>query len=537
MAATDKFSKDTSQATKVVIRRNYMTRTYSGCNLLSSDRLSKVPKEIAKSPQTLIWHSPRDLEEFPPLEPLDLPIELKLMDIILGDDPLNEGIAVEDDNKKRAELAKKNLQDALWQAGKKRVTLQERYNVILMNMRAVLKQLTITINEDLQNIINQFLEGWTELCGKIRRTRQIISGHELAELSRADYQRHKVELKQNLATMYISIANLESDLESVERKRAAQLSNELSETGNQLKRLNFQRHDAIATSLQEEATSVNLILVRNREMIYEYIQCLHAVRNELDEVSTQCFEIFDEKWFDVRSKNVIANFTSNMQECLNVDFMGYYAQYQEKFDLILASCVDQINKIVEWDPCTPIAESASKWKAKAIETANEQSKTIDSFLDNLDKMERTMDHELQKITEYWFPRMIEANPKGVDWLKADIEKTRRTQDISAGKQAALSFSSKAARNNYVKLKIMEFTICLSVNRTMFLNMNLLEAEVEVVKQIREFYVQYSRTKVALEKELSSEMSSIRVETKESLIHTKAQKAKEILQNILKSILY
>lgn len=108
------------------IRRNYMSRTYSGANLLHSSGKNHTVKAVHQYSDNLMWYRPR-VVKFPPLKYLDKTIELKLIDIIMGDDPLNEGLDVEHDEKKREQLAQKNLKFALWNAGRKRVLLREKY--------------------------------------------------------------------------------------------------------------------------------------------------------------------------------------------------------------------------------------------------------------------------------------------------------------------------------------------------------------------------------------------------------------------------
>jgi hypothetical protein len=127
MAAASAKTKQTTTVELVVpMRRNYHTRTYSGAILLRSDYLGDISRRIHKSVDSLSWHSPRNINQFPILRPLDRDTEMKIMDIVLGDDPLQEGLIVEDDNKNRAQLAEKNLNDALVQSGSKRYQLQQR---------------------------------------------------------------------------------------------------------------------------------------------------------------------------------------------------------------------------------------------------------------------------------------------------------------------------------------------------------------------------------------------------------------------------
>ena len=109
------------------IRRNYMTRTYSGDNLLKSDFLSHAQKSILKSKINLIADNQKNISSFPELTHLDFETEMKLLDIVFGEDPLMEGTTTLEHNIKIAKQAKENLENALSVAGKRRLMLKERF--------------------------------------------------------------------------------------------------------------------------------------------------------------------------------------------------------------------------------------------------------------------------------------------------------------------------------------------------------------------------------------------------------------------------
>jgi hypothetical protein len=110
------------------IRRNYLTRTYSGDNLLKSDKMSPARKMIYKSKQNLIWDNHNNLHTLPlKVERLDFKAEMKIFDIVFGEDPLLEGTTTLALNIKLAKQQQKNLENALSVAGKKRLIFKERY--------------------------------------------------------------------------------------------------------------------------------------------------------------------------------------------------------------------------------------------------------------------------------------------------------------------------------------------------------------------------------------------------------------------------
>ena len=111
------------------IRRNYLTRTYSGDNLLKSDKMSPAQKMIFKAKQNLIWDNHSNINTLPlKVSLLDFKAEMKIFDIVFGEDPLLEGTTTLAHNIKLAKQQQKNLENALSVAGKKRLVFKERYD-------------------------------------------------------------------------------------------------------------------------------------------------------------------------------------------------------------------------------------------------------------------------------------------------------------------------------------------------------------------------------------------------------------------------
>ena len=105
-------------------RRNYRTRTYSGGNLLSGDKLDGISKAISEYTDNLFWSRRENLLAFPPLEHINQKIQLQLMDIIMGDDALGEGWHRNTDKVEEA------FRLSLLNAKKNQMVLQERSNLI-----------------------------------------------------------------------------------------------------------------------------------------------------------------------------------------------------------------------------------------------------------------------------------------------------------------------------------------------------------------------------------------------------------------------
>ena len=70
--------------------------------------------------------SQRNIKTFLPLSHLDFKTEMKIFDIIFGEDPLMEGTTTQEHNIKIAIQEKENLDNVLSLAGKKRLLLKER---------------------------------------------------------------------------------------------------------------------------------------------------------------------------------------------------------------------------------------------------------------------------------------------------------------------------------------------------------------------------------------------------------------------------
>jgi hypothetical protein len=142
-------------------RRNYRTRTYSGAILLHSDRQSNAQKAISAISDNLSWYLPRNLQNgFPPLTALDRDIEFKLMDIIMGQDPLNE--RVDHDLQSQRNYNSNNAK--LPSSGKKKFMLQERHGNYVRNSNLDLEWVYHVSNEKIVSLHFQFIDEWKKLA-------------------------------------------------------------------------------------------------------------------------------------------------------------------------------------------------------------------------------------------------------------------------------------------------------------------------------------------------------------------------------------
>jgi hypothetical protein len=359
-----------------------------------------------------------------------------------------------------------------------------------------------------------------------------LKSSELAELSMKEYQNLKTKLDDANESMQFQIRQLELDLEMHEKERVIEISMELTSCANQLKKLNFQRHDVIDELFEEEAYAINLTTIKNREMICNYLQCLKEMAKEILIASGNCIEYSNKHWNQWRADSLMAKFQHDLHVSVQFDFPKFYVKYQTKFDQLLVHLVDQIDDISRWNPFQPIKESSLKWRKRASAESMEQQHAIDLFSSELSEMERMMDQVIQKVSSRWIPQMKEVDQGKLSVMKQDLSKARKTNELMQGRHAAMSFASKLSRNNYVLCKIMEFTYCLSVSRALLLDYEIVEPEVEVMSKLKELKQYYSESKQSFDKELSSELNSIRLETKEAVIYQRAKRCKELLKQIL-----
>jgi hypothetical protein len=110
-------------------RRNYHLRTYSGANLSKSDKIDGIQRKVFKNTQLLMWDNLGKVVALPELSKLDFRLETKILDLIFGEDPLNEGTTTIEYNKKVALQAERNLQEAMNFANKKISLLLEKWVV------------------------------------------------------------------------------------------------------------------------------------------------------------------------------------------------------------------------------------------------------------------------------------------------------------------------------------------------------------------------------------------------------------------------
>jgi hypothetical protein len=347
-----------------------------------------------------------------------------------------------------------------------------------------------------------------------------------------EYQSLKNKLNDANETIQFHIRQLELDLELHEKERVIEISMELTSCANQLKKLNFQRHDVIDELFEEEAYAINLTTIKNRENICNYLQCMKTMAKEIALSSEKCIEYTNKHWNQWRADSLMAKFQHDLQVSLQYDFTKFYSNYQMKFDQLLVQLVEQIDDICNWNPLESIKEVSLAWRKRASADSMEQQHVIDLFSSELSEMERMMDQTLQKVSSRWIPQMKEVDHEKLSLMKQDLSNARKTGELMQGRHAAMSFASKLARNNYVLCKIMEFTYCLSVSRALLLDHEIVEPEVDVVTKLKELKQHFSDSKHNFDKELSSELNCIRLETKEAIIYQRAKKCKDLLKQIL-----
>ncbi|KAJ3361777.1 hypothetical protein HDU91_003739 [Kappamyces sp. JEL0680] len=524
-----------------VIRRNYLPRTYSGDNLLRSDRFSPVQKQLFKIPILLAWDNPRQVATLPELSRLDFGVEMKLMDIILGEDPLLEGTTTQEHNERIAKMAQRNLQEALSLAGRKRALLQERWvdsadarhHTIVAAMHESITNVNRAIDGRIQASLDSFLSKWQKRTNQIREYLQLLSNEHVAELRLDDLKSTKKKIKSHLESSIAWILEIENELETIESERAAKILEEFTSASFSLKRLNLERHDSIDKFLQTETAPVNVALVENRQTIAKYIGSLTMVLSELKAVSEKYISAADANWSRLRYLHIFPSYQAEVTAILDVDFQSFYQACQQTFDVFVNATSSEIGNVLNWNPADGLKVMLPKWKSQAESIAQGQDAAITSFTIDLENRERDMDLATQTKYQYWQTLCKEAKKDCMADMKGVIEKARKTQEINSGKQASMSLYSKAARNNFLLQKVTEFVMCISFTTSIFHQVQLLEVEAEVAKQQREIYHELAPEIKVLEKELFNELAAIRVENKEKSIYDRAAKARGIVAAIHK----
>jgi hypothetical protein len=189
--------------------------------------------------------------------------------------------------------------------------------------------------------------------------------------------------------------------------------------------------------------------------------------------------------------------------------------------------------ILDWEPESGLKTNLPTWNSTADTIARNQDDAITSFSIELENLERKMDKNTFGRYNYWYPLIKEAKKDAAHEMKIIIERYRKTQEINAGKQASMSLFSKAARNNFLLRKIIEYVKCISYTTSIFHQVQLLEVEAEIAKQQLQIHNEYGNELKNLEKDLYMELNAIRIECKEMAIDERVQKARSILDSIQK----
>ncbi|KAJ3320516.1 hypothetical protein HDV06_005245 [Boothiomyces sp. JEL0866] len=517
-----------------IIRRNYLPRTYSGQNLLYSTNLTGIAGRIEKSVHTLIWHFPRDLDDFPPLVPLEYETEMKLLDIIMGDDPLNEATVVQDDQKKRAQLAESGLKEALWQAGKKRVTLQERHNTIILSMQETLRNVAQEYNDKFKHILDGFLAVWLAYAEYNRTTVKSVDV-DLAKHSLQNYQAIKQVFEARSKKLVEMLVDLEKTLEDIENERAKVLGSTLLNAADQLKKLNFQRHDAIDQVLKDESISINTILLNNRESIYEYVYDFHKLLMLMNDKTRKKFEESDRNWQKVRWDTIYPIFNSQVRKVYDVDIAKFYLDFNSKFRDNVQLGLDHVLKLMDEYDDNNLADHYRDWMKHMDAGVEIQAKTIEDFLFNLNIMEKEMAGNMAKLYFFWYSKLHEINPDSHAEIIQFVKSLSKDEEIQKGKRASISLLSKAKINRFIKRMVIEFLCCLSCTKSGYFEAQLIEVEIEVSKQLHDVSIHYDEIMETAERTFQADLLALQNEFKESNIPKKVQKIKEHHQLLAESL--
>ncbi|KAI8895320.1 hypothetical protein BC833DRAFT_168236 [Globomyces pollinis-pini] len=342
-----------------------------------------------------------------------------------------------------------------------------------------------------------------------------------------DYQKMEKE-------SWVLISDLETKLENIEKQRATSISSELSDCGHLLKKLNYQRHDVIDTRLQEEVTNYNQLLLTNRETIYEQLNYLRCIFQETKVKTVSYFKKADSEWAKIRYSYIHPIIYKEIENDLSFSFEDFYSSYQTQFNNFVKQEALQIDDMLHWNPSDSITNIVTSYQDVSKTIVTLQHDKIKEFTEEVSLIEKRFADKISNAYKYWLPRVKECSEQGASTLLDEINGLRKSSEIANGKHASISLYSKAARNNHLLSKIMEFLCCISLTKEQLINGQLLEVEVDIVSQLRDLNLQYESNKSGLEKDLQMEVSSLRLETKEILIKKRLQKSKEFIKSIIES---
>lgn len=220
---------DTAVAARTELR-NYHVRTYSGDSLLHQARAGLLRSTTISS---LVKPNPG--LKFTKVELGIAPdIDMKLMDIIMGNDMLHEGVIKNEDKQNLS----KDIKSALGGTGK-RIGLKNRYEAHREAFFSAVKQISQNRNEMIRTILVKFQEKWSTISQDMSRLLQVVTTDKVGELTYDEYLDALKSIGQGNQKRKLLIDQQRTKIEDIETGRTEQINSSVNKAGIALNSLNL----------------------------------------------------------------------------------------------------------------------------------------------------------------------------------------------------------------------------------------------------------------------------------------------------------
>ncbi|KAI8911485.1 hypothetical protein EDD86DRAFT_263921 [Gorgonomyces haynaldii] len=506
--------------------RNYVPRTYSGADLLHGT--PTLPKKTLTFPN-LYKLDLKDISDGIPAS-----TEMKLMDIIMGDDMLKEGLRDLDQVKKNLD---KDIKTALKISGTKKMMLRNRCDIITSTFSDNLLRYANQANEQTKTAVTDFKFEWNSISQEITKWSALITTAQVGEIDKATYEEALEAVYSDNQKRLRLINRLESTLEEIEHERASKASEQMTTVSRMLKSLNFQHPLTIEKLIQHECSKVNTAIIRNREAIVRYTTALRAVVIDATEHLSEYYDKFGLDWNQIRYNFTFSSYSDEIQKLLDVNVGEMLERYCQKFEGVVELQEDAIFSLVSFTPNEADHTWMNDWR-KQMNGHNEAMEVlIVEVQTKLDEMERTMDTSVNKCFDHWYPLIKESckpdvpNSDPAKIMRQEIEQYRKTAQFVDGKTSIISLRSKVSRNHTITSKVEEFVLCVTALKMGVLMPKLQEQEVQIVNRMAELKQEFDNTRQVHERNFNKELQAIKTETRDTSIHKRVVKCHELIRQI------
>eukprot|EP00842_Homolaphlyctis_polyrhiza_P004517 jgi/Hompol1/5066/HPOL_004134-RA len=369
---------------------------------------------------------------------MDSALELRIIDVITGDDPMQEGEqSLEDEERKR--LEEEGRKAALGLTGAQRVMLEDRYNQLKDAFSAKIREIGASINIQLQESIANFKVEWAQTSADGASIIDLITSQRLAQTSLDQFNQLQERSKKLSVTREGLLAQLDKDLALLEKQRAGKVELLLAKFSQQLKKLNYKRQSVV---------DPNLAILENRETMKQYVSTLQSINVEVDLKMTEYFATYGAKWNQARYDFVFQNFVESIRRVLDLDVQALYTRFQKQFDSVVMEQTALIQTIMDMAIEHISLSWLHDWRQKATNTFNSQALAITAFNNDLQNFESSMDNDARSVVAHWLPSLRECQVKSEDELLKITAGSKETFVQSSAIVSALQDKIKTIQAAY-----------------------------------------------------------------------------------------